>query len=361
MCRVYAALWSRKATDVFASIIVPTCDRPEYLTLTLAGLARQTVAPGTFEVVVVNDGTLSVAPAVAQFRDLNPRVGIRIAQGQPTRNRAAARNRGASAAEGDLFIFLDQDMIASAGFVESHLAAFGESYTVIVGSKLARAYTVTHDLDPVDRGAILRSGNAALAQAIDEPGPDGRQLLTPKQVASADPRLNELTLSLRDVYGLLDGGDLPWPKWPLCSGGNVGYSRTLFTEIGGFDEGFRQYGLEDGECAYRARTAGASFTYRQSAHATHQYHARHRGEQLADTLLSWRYFVAKHDAPDIWLWLAYRVLEQMTFAQYTELLIRYEAGDADAQHTVARYVRELRAVTPESILALRTRRVQPEA
>lgn len=229
---------------------------------------------------------------------------------------------------------------------------------MIVGSKLARAYTVPHRLDPVDRSALLRSSKAALVRVAQESQPSGRPLLTPAEVASGNSRLADLTLPIQDVYGLVDCGDLPWPKWPLCSGGNIGYRRTLFEEIGGFDEGFVRYGLEDGECAYRARGTGASFTYRHHAHATHQYHPRDRTRQLEDTLFSWRYLVSKHGSPDVWLWLSYRVLEQMTFPQYAELLTRYEVGEPAARVEVAKRQEDLRNVSPEYILAIRKERAR---
>lgn len=96
---------------MLASIVIPTCDGPEYLALTLAGLARQTTAAGTFEIIVVNDGAVHVDRSIDQFRELNAAVPLRVPDWEPKRSRAAARNRGAEVAAGDLLIFLDQDMV----------------------------------------------------------------------------------------------------------------------------------------------------------------------------------------------------------------------------------------------------------
>jgi GT2 family glycosyltransferase len=87
-----------------ASVVLPTRDRPGSLARCLAALERQR-SSAEHEVVVVDDGSsdaAAVAEAVAQF----PRARlIRLEGAGP----AAARNRGARSALGELILFTDDD------------------------------------------------------------------------------------------------------------------------------------------------------------------------------------------------------------------------------------------------------------
>lgn len=77
------------------SVVVPTRDRPEALARCLAALARQRV--DALEIVVVNDGAEQLTAP-----------GARVVRAHG-RGPAAARNRGARAAHGDVICFTDDD------------------------------------------------------------------------------------------------------------------------------------------------------------------------------------------------------------------------------------------------------------
>jgi glycosyltransferase involved in cell wall biosynthesis len=90
------------ALDV--SVVVPTRDRPASLGRCLAALARQRYG-GDWEIVVVDDGSRdaeAVAASVAAVR----RARMLRSEGLGP---AAARNRGARAAEGSILCFTDDD------------------------------------------------------------------------------------------------------------------------------------------------------------------------------------------------------------------------------------------------------------
>ncbi len=83
------------------SVIVPTCDRPEYLAEALGSIAAQTEP--SFECIVVDDG--SRAPAALPFDD--PR--FRLIRHHTNLGVAAARNTGLRTAIGEYVAFLDDD------------------------------------------------------------------------------------------------------------------------------------------------------------------------------------------------------------------------------------------------------------
>jgi GT2 family glycosyltransferase len=102
--------------DVPATIIIPTRGRPDYLAVTLASIAPQALSVGA-EVVVVDDGRDAQTERVAHSAD-----AAYLALGSP-RGANAARNAGAAAADGNLLVFVDDDIEVEAGWLGAYLDA----------------------------------------------------------------------------------------------------------------------------------------------------------------------------------------------------------------------------------------------
>ncbi len=119
-----------RARDV--SIVIPTFNRPARLRLVLDALARQSADPGSFEVVIVDDGsdvpiaeTLSTASFPFELRWVR----------QDNAGPARARNRGIEEARAPLVLFLDDDVEPLPALVEQHLKSHAAeaSAAVIMG------------------------------------------------------------------------------------------------------------------------------------------------------------------------------------------------------------------------------------
>jgi glycosyltransferase involved in cell wall biosynthesis len=94
------------------SVIVPTHDRADYLSVALDSLAaQQTKEP--YEVIVVDDGSSDDTPGVAH------RAGARYIRHDPPRGANAARNEGARAAGADLIALIDDDVYAPPGWLQA--------------------------------------------------------------------------------------------------------------------------------------------------------------------------------------------------------------------------------------------------
>jgi glycosyltransferase involved in cell wall biosynthesis len=113
-----------------ASVVVLTFNRPEGLHRCLASLARQTLAPESFEVVVVDVSSPPVGWVLAPLRqELQlshhpaPNLGV-----------AANRNAGASLARGQVLAFLDDDCIASPTWLAALVGAVVSDPDVLVGA-----------------------------------------------------------------------------------------------------------------------------------------------------------------------------------------------------------------------------------
>ena len=88
------------------SVVVATRDRPEQLKACLESLSRLDYPRALLEVIVVDDGgRASPAPALASLSSDLDATLVRQAWAGP----AAARNRGASKARGELLVFTDDD------------------------------------------------------------------------------------------------------------------------------------------------------------------------------------------------------------------------------------------------------------
>ncbi|NUT06795.1 MAG: glycosyltransferase, partial [Hamadaea sp.] len=103
------------------SVVIPTYNRAALMRLMLAQLARQTLPPSDFEVVVADDGSSDeTAQVVAEFAD---RLRLKYFFQEDVGDRVSrARNEGARLAEAEVLIFLDSGVMISPELVERHLA-----------------------------------------------------------------------------------------------------------------------------------------------------------------------------------------------------------------------------------------------
>ena len=102
------------------SVIIPTFDRADLVDRCLNALARQTAAPASYEVVVVDDGSTDRTRALLGSYDAP--FSLRT-QSQPNSGQASARNRAIEIARGRFCLFLDDDIEADPGLVDGHLRA----------------------------------------------------------------------------------------------------------------------------------------------------------------------------------------------------------------------------------------------
>lgn len=209
------------------SVIMPSYQTPAaMLARTLAALERQTYPRHLFEVVFVDDG--SNPP----LRLPNSPLDIKIVR-QERRGFgiARARNRGARAARHDILLFLDSDMLVEADWLLQHARwhhAVADALTVG-----RRANVAADDLDAHAIRAQQGDLCAVFAgRSLDPPSADANLL-----------RTNGLTTRADDLFRVVDGADF-------------GIGKAFYWAIGGTDESFSRWGMEDIELGYRAFAHG---------------------------------------------------------------------------------------------------------
>lgn len=227
------------------SIVIPTYQREDLVCNAVRSLSNNTFN-GDVEIIVVIDG--STDRSAAALRGLNCRFPLRIIE-QENRGLAAARNRGAIEASGDVLLFLDDDMIAESDMLEEH----------------ARSYSAGAD--------------AVAGEFIELDGP-----FAGFQTPGVQAEDNREDQGLSTPFGMY--------------GGHMSVRRFAFETVTGFDESFTQngrYGYEDSDLAYRLLQR---FSIRRNPRAVSRHRKRltareyiTRGSRVAEAEL---YLLQKH-------------------------------------------------------------------
>ena len=201
------------------SIVIPTIGRPN-LAKTVESVQQIDYERSRLQVVVVDDSRgggsakETVEAACASGIDI-----ARVELGG--RGAAAARNRGAREADGDLLLFCDDDVILPRDHLQRHAEVQRRFERSVVGGVSEFAPEVV---------ARLRST------------PFGRYRI--KLEEGYESQANETRVD-EDCFAT-----------SVVSARNLAVQRDLFWEIGGFDKGFPYAGAEDQALSFEARRAG---------------------------------------------------------------------------------------------------------
>jgi glycosyltransferase involved in cell wall biosynthesis len=261
------------------SVVVPTYNRARLLRLTLDSLVRQSLPPGSFEVLVVDDGSGDdTAEVVREYAD---RLDLRYFFQQDQGYRVAkARNTGIRHARAQVCVFVDSG--------------------VLLGVDTLRAYLAEHEGRPEPVASI------GYVYCFNEDNEDGALMERAIDVRDPDATIRELRergrwLDIREEFYdryTDDIGSLPAP-WLIYWTCNVSAPTGLLRAVGGFDEAFTSWGGEDVELGYRLFRAGARFTLCRDAVAVHHPHDKSYEDNVAGATANYRYMAAKHDTPII--------------------------------------------------------------
>ncbi len=224
------------------SVIIPAYQTPaETFERTLAALESQTYPRDLFEVVIVDDGS---EPPLE--RPCSTPLDVKVVRQERCGFGASrARNTGVRAAAHDILLFLDSDMIVEEGWMAAHARwhhAVSDALTI-------GPYTC---MSVDDIGAeTIRSRTGPLRELFSDRPAD------PFWAESHMARTNNLTSKADDLFRVVPSG-------------NLGISRIFYELMGGFDESFTRWGMEDIEFGYRAYTLGGLLVLVRDAFAWHQ-------------------------------------------------------------------------------------------
>ena len=196
---------------IVTSVVIPSYQGAERLETLLGCLALQET-DFEWEAIVVLDG--STDDSLATIARWNSSVPIRVIDFGTNRGRSAALNAGFDAAMGRVLVRCDDDLAPDPRFLAKH---------------------TEHYRDREDLGVIGSYRN-----------------ILPETVFAAAYGRHASQLSIRVVNSAAE--NFRWRYWA----GNCSTTRTMFDQVGPYDEQFRTYGWEDTDWGYRLKLAGAS-------------------------------------------------------------------------------------------------------
>lgn len=115
---------------LLASVVIPTRNRPQAVERCLDALAAQTLPPGSFEVIVVDDG--SEPPLELNPARWAPKFELQVIH-QNNTGPAGARQRGAAEARGEFLAFTDDDCLPTPTWLDTLVTALRENPEAMIG------------------------------------------------------------------------------------------------------------------------------------------------------------------------------------------------------------------------------------
>ena len=227
------------------SVVIPCYQTPpETLARTLAALEAQTYPRELFEVVVVDDGS---EPPLKLPRSTP--LDIKAMRHQKNRGygvgAGAARNTGTRAASGDIVLFLDSDTMAEPGWMAAHAR-----WHHVVSDALTLGFSAHVEVSDIDEETIRRRAGSLRDLFAGRP-------LDRSWIEAYMDKTDDLTSRADDLFNVVITR-------------NFGVSKGFYELIGGGNESFKRWGLEDTEFGYRAYTQGALLVPVRDGFAWHQ-------------------------------------------------------------------------------------------
>jgi glycosyltransferase involved in cell wall biosynthesis len=208
------------------SVVIPTYQRCESLRQVLLACGEQTLPPDRYEVIVAIDG--STDETENMLHQLQMPCQLRWTAG-PNEGPGAARNRGAVLAQGDVILFLDDDIILAPPSLAEHLKG--------------------HEAGP-DR--------VCLGQV---------QVWRERPLSHWERYLNQ---RYDEHYEKMNQPGYQPDFWD-CLSGNVSFPRSLLARSRGFDPTFAAAKHDDIELGYRLASLRVNFEYRPRALGYHRF------------------------------------------------------------------------------------------
>jgi len=231
-----------------ASVVIASRNKPSYLAATLACLARQTVPPD--EVIIVDDGS---NPPLA-----DPTGVARLIRREGPRHLQTARNAGITQAKGDILLLMDDDCLVREDWVQAHL------------------WRHQHDPGHLVVGSVRRIVYRGEREFWKLPvAPDGDEHRTFERRAK-----------------LLVGNVPPWNLAPCTN--NASVARQTLLRMGGYDEEYRGWGVDDVDLTYRLMKDGVPLLIDSAPTVYHQEHPRDEAQRAREETRNLGVFAQRH-------------------------------------------------------------------
>ena len=262
--------------ELACSVIIPTYNRSKLLGYTLAALARQTLPPERFEVIVVDDGSSDDSRVVAEaYQDV---INVRYVYQEDLGFRVAkARNEGILRASAEICVFIDSGVLLHTGSLRAHLLSHERDERAVVCGYVYGFNQDNEDAERISRMVSVDDADASIA-AFE----------ASKQFVDVRERFYR---KYGDHFGYLPA---PWVVFWTC---NVSVRRSPVMRVGMFDERYVSWGVEDIDLGYRLYHSGCHFMLNRAASALHYPHEKSFSANAVISSNNYVYFGSKFRDP----------------------------------------------------------------
>lgn len=263
-------------SDLKFSVVIPYKQRLHNIRSVFACLADQTMDASEFEVVV---GALEFSPEfTAVCREFSDRIKITTIVVEEEWSFSRSRNLAMRSARGEVMLILDADMAIPTRFLQ-HLydRHYADHQNVCVAGQML--------------GYVCAVGRA---RSVGELDVEGGRVAVERPYSYYREALAELQASgnvAKDSRWSLEKITLPWTM--VWTGVVAIPVATVREHDLYFDEGFKGWGTEDQEWAYRVHRSGTPVVLGDNVYGIHMPHTRDVIKSFHSCLANWRYFLAK--------------------------------------------------------------------
>ena len=270
------------------SIVLINKDSPKTLKLMLKSISEVEYPKTNFEVIIVDDGSKPTLKECLQKEFSMEEYKWLYIDESEFSSRSKARNLGASVANFDYLIFIDGDQFMTTSTLKLYdrYFHFKRKKELVLGTR--------YHFHESNLAIVFRYKN---------------QIDKIAKTFTTDER-NRLIQIIKKPFSELVG------NWHLFWSCNFCITKALFQELGGFDEGFLGWGLEDSEFGYRLKKTKIELDLINNP-VWHCHYSNSLNSKNNEKLKQWRlnlaYFYNKHQDMNI--------LEQLIFeSSYTDQL-----------------------------------------
>ncbi|RLL46918.1 glycosyltransferase [Oceanobacillus piezotolerans] len=273
----------KKNNQIKVSLIMPSYNKFPLNLMSLYSLENQTFNLDEMEVIFIDDASTDDTSTIPENNNFS--FHFKYIRKEENQGRAKVRNAGILAAQGELIIFLDAEMLADPRLVENHWLHHQQKDNLIITGAMHYKAVYSFIFPEFNRKQIrdiqtLTTRMKRFSRRLNiyesrRKNDAPFELITKEDIQQQS--YNNLVIEKRffavevvENFGNdLEGFQFPWMAFLT---GNVSLRKDLLDKAGLFNEKFVGYGYEDWELGYRLYKAGGIYCASDKVTSYHQEH-----------------------------------------------------------------------------------------
>ncbi|MBN2531982.1 MAG: glycosyltransferase [Spirochaetales bacterium] len=291
--------------EPYVTLCIPLKNGEEHIHHVLANISRTAYPHEKIEVIFGDHGSTDNSKKIVQEYGKNSPLIIKIIDvSYNGPNRAFNRNQIIKHAGGSVLLFIDHDILVSQDFISEHVAMQRRFPGCMVTGYTFGKESITQlktDIAMVNLNNI--NSSFTLLQSSHE---------------FKDIRESEGFIQNQGYHEILNGIPGSWRLFWTC---NLSVLKKDIEELGGFDEHFTGWGLEDEEFAYKFYLAGKTMIIANRAWAFHIPHSTDTRRNIVSWRKNWNHFFHKYPCREIELLYFFEAISSGEFLLKTNLVL----------------------------------------